>query len=193
MKFNRTITLVILVLLQFPVILFADEVEYLNDQMLTFANENKGKQIGRGECWDLAAEPLKKHGASWDGKFSFGKKIGSGDSSGLKLEPGITLIPGDIIQFTRVQTSWTKKYPDGRTAWGSETLGMPVHTAVISKFDGKSILTLLHQNVNGKRYIVETTLELSDVKSGTYIIYRPYRIKKSSGTDNSSGVDFKMK
>jgi myosin tail region-interacting protein MTI1 len=193
MKPHKIIMIMVSVVLLFTMILDAEETEFLNDQVLAFARENKGKQIGRGECWDLAAEPLNKLGASWDGSYRYGKKIGSGDVSGLKMEPAMLILPGDIIQFTRVQTSWTKTYPDGRTAWGSETLGMPHHTAIINNYDGKTLLTLLHQNVSGKRYIVETTLELSDVKSGTYLIYRPFRLKKSPEVNKSFHDEFLKK
>jgi hypothetical protein len=156
----------------------AEEVEYLNKQVLAFAHENMGKKIGRGECWDLAAQPLKALGATWNNKFIFGKKIGTGGASGLKLERDMTLMPGDIIHFLKVKTSWTKNYPDGRRASGSETIGMPDHVAILKKYDGKTLLTLLHQNVSGKRYMVETTTDIANVKSGVYIIYRPFREKK---------------
>ena len=181
------------IVFQYSMFLYAEEVEYLNNQMLAFANENKGKQIGRGECWDLAAEPSNKLGASWDGHFGFGKKIGSGNSSGLKMESGAVLLPGDIIQFTSVQTAWVKNFPDGGIMRGWETLGMPHHTAFISNYDGKSLLTLLHQNVSGKRYIVETSLDLSNIKSGAYIIYRPFRLKKSPEADKSFDGKLKKK
>ena len=156
----------------------AEGVEYLNEQVLAFAQEKMGKKIGRGECWDLAAQPLKALDATWNNKFEFGKKIATGDSRGLKLESGMTLIPGDIIHFFKVKSSWTKNYPDGRKAWGSETIGMPDHVAVLKKFDGKTVLTLLHQNVSGKRYMVETTTDIANIKSGKFIVYRPYREKK---------------
>jgi hypothetical protein len=166
------------VILAFVVTLPAEEVEYLNQQVLAFAHENMGKKIGRGECWDLAAQPLKALGATWNNKFVFGKKIATGGSSGLKLEPDMIPMPGDIIHFSKVKSSWTKSYPDGRKAWGSETIGMPDHVAILKKFDGKTLLTLLHQNVSGKRYMVETTTDITNVKSGIFIIYRPFREKK---------------
>ncbi len=156
----------------------AEGVEYLNEQVLAFAHEKMGKKIGRGECWDLAAQPLKALDATWNNKFVFGKKVAAGDSKGLKLEPGMSLIPGDIIHFLKVKSSWTKSYPDGRKAWGSETIGMPDHVAILKKFDGKTTLTLLHQNVSGKRYMVETTTDIANIKSGSFIIYRPFREKK---------------
>jgi len=153
----------------------AEEIEFLNEQMLKFAHEHMGKKIGRGECWDLAAEPLNALGADWDGNFKFGKKVASCSSSGLKLEPDMKLMPGDIIHFYSVKSSWSKTYPNGRSEWGSETLGMPDHVAILKEYDGKTVLTLLHQNVNGKRYMVETTTDLANVKSGTILIYRPWR------------------
>ena len=169
-KFYKTVTMIMFIVLHFTPSLTAEDVEYLNDQMLAFANENKGKQIGRGECWGPAAKPLKKYSASWDGKFGFGKKVGNDDGTGLKMEPGIIILPGDFIQFTNVQTAWIKSFPDRRIMRGWETLGMPYHTAIV-------------RNFNGKRDIVETNLELSDIKSGTYIIYRPFRITKSSAAE----------
>jgi hypothetical protein len=158
--------------------LFSAEVEYLNEQVLAFAHEQMGKKIGRGECWDLAAQPLNSLGATWDKHFAFGKKVAAGDAKGLKLEPGMRLIPGDIIHFVSVRSSWSKSYPDGRRAWGSESIGSPDHVAILKKFDGKSILTLLHQNVSGKRYMVETTTDIANIKSGKFTVYRPYREKK---------------
>jgi hypothetical protein len=155
----------------------AEDIEYLNEQTLAFALEHMGQKIGRGECWDLAAQPLNALGAAWDGHFGFGKKIGTGGSSGLKLEQDATPMPGDIIHFIKVKASWTKTHPNGSRAWGSETLGMPDHVAFLKEFDGKTTLTLLHQNVNGKRYMVETTLDIANIKSGTYYIYRPWRAK----------------
>lgn len=183
MNIYKSLILSILIIFSSASISFAEDIEYLNDQMLAFANKNMGKKIGRGECWDLVAGELRALGANWDGRFTFGKKIGGGNVKGLKMETDFEIKPGDIIQFRQVKTSWKKTYPDGRRAWGSETLGMPDHTAIVKEFDGKTIIKLLHQNVNGKRYIVETNFETADVKSGTYIIYRAYRIKKDKSTE----------
>ncbi len=172
------VTLVAAVLLAITV--HAEEYEYLNEQVLKFAEDRMGKTIGRGECWDLAAEPLKALAATWDGGYGFGRRVARGDSSGLRIENGEALKPGDIVQFTSVRTSWEKKYPDGRRAYGWETIGAPGHTAIVKAFDGKSVLTLIHQNVSGKRYLVETSTDLANVKSGTYVIYRPYRVVKKT-------------
>ncbi len=178
MKKYKTLSITFFILIALAVTLRADDIEYLNSEVLTFARNNMGKTIGRGECWDLAAQPLKALGASWDGKFTFGKKVGRGDLSGIKLETGMQPMPGDIIHFSRVYISWTKKYPDGSSEWGSETLGYPDHVAFLKEFDGKTTLTLLHQNVDGKRYLVETQVDISNIKSGSFVIYRPWREKK---------------
>jgi len=160
-------------------VVIAGDIEYLNEQMLAFALGHMGQKIGRGECWDLAAQPLNELGASWDGHWGFGKKVAGGGASGLKLEKDASLMPGDIIHFMKVKASWTKTYPNGSREWGSETLGMPDHVAFLKEYDGKTTLTLLHQNVNKKRYLVETTLDIANIKSGTYYIYRPWRAKVS--------------
>jgi len=178
MKNYKTLFIALFILSAFTATLQAGETEYLNSEVLAFARDNMGKTIGRGECWDLAAQPLKALGASWDGIFAFGKLVGRGDLSGLKLEAEMQPMPGDIIHFSRVNISWTKKYPDGSSEWSSETLGMPDHVAFLKEFDGKTVLTLLHQNVDGKRYLVETKVDFANIKSGSFIIYRPWREKK---------------
>src|SRR4051812_6439423 len=52
-----------------------DNVPDLNLKVYSFVKSSLGKKIGRGECWDLAAQALDKAGASWDGQFGFGDKI----------------------------------------------------------------------------------------------------------------------
>ena len=59
-----------------------ESVQFLNKEIISFARKSKGKKVGRGECWDLAAIPLKKYNAAWDGRFVFGKKIAEGNKKG---------------------------------------------------------------------------------------------------------------
>lgn len=47
----------------------------LNQKIITFVSQNIGKKVGRGECWDLAAQALNQAGASWDGQYNFGRVI----------------------------------------------------------------------------------------------------------------------
>src|SRR4051812_49312904 len=66
-----------------------DEPE-LNKKIIDFVNSKMNKTVGRGECWDLAAQALNTTGASWDKNFGFGKEIH------LKKD---CIYPGDIMQF----------------------------------------------------------------------------------------------
>ncbi|MFZ1333710.1 MAG: hypothetical protein WAR83_16070, partial [Flavobacteriales bacterium] len=38
----------------------------LNQHIVAYALGQEGKKVGRGECWDLAAEALNSGGATWD-------------------------------------------------------------------------------------------------------------------------------
>jgi hypothetical protein len=116
-----------------------------------------GKQVGRGECWDLAQEILDEQGAEWSRPTDFGQRID------LRTEEAK---PGDIIQMY----SLVLVYPDH-----TEYFGMPQHTAVIASVDGRSNFGLLHQNIAGKRYVIEGRLDLSHLRQGRFDIYRPIK------------------
>src|SRR5258706_3314819 len=66
----------------------SDTLPELNQQILDFVNAHLKKKVGRGECWDLAAEALNQAGAKWNHKYNYGKHIDP-DST--------TVFPGDII------------------------------------------------------------------------------------------------
>src|SRR4051812_31109665 len=71
-----------------------DKIPELNQQMLDFVKSQMNKKVGRGECWDLAAQGLNKIGANWDKDYGFGKEID------IKKE---CVFPGDIFQFEGVK------------------------------------------------------------------------------------------
>src|ERR1700754_2264222 len=76
-----------------------DNVPELNKKIISFVKTKIGKKVGRGECWDLAAEALNTNGAKWDGDYGFGREIN------LKKE---CVYPGDIMQFTNVSVKYEK-------------------------------------------------------------------------------------
>ncbi len=162
------------VLLTFITTLTYAERTYLNREILSFARDNLGKTIGRGECWDLAARPLRELNASWDQKFAFGHPVGSGSADGLIIKEGFELKPGDIIQFKSVyiKETWRNENSYG---WRSMSLGNPWHTAVIEEVLSDKKFQVLHQNASGKRYVTRDTIDLTHIQKGSYIIYRPYR------------------
>ncbi len=131
----------------------------INPHIVNYARRYKGKKIDRGECWDLARRALDYQGAIWNRLYGFGKKLT--DVSKAK--------PGDIIHFYRVKIF--KRFPSGR--WIRRSIGAPHHVAIIEKVLSKKKYVVLHQNVNRKRYVLRTTIDLNDVTSGRFTIYRP--------------------
>lgn len=132
----------------------------LNNRVIAFVNRVMGTTVGRGECWDLAQQALDQSLADWTRPTTFG----------LLLNPDTTEIKaGDIIQFRNLKT--TEHLPGGVTKW--ETFGAPDHTAVVYKVLGKKHFTLAHQNIGGKRSVVKSDVNLTNVTGGKYWIYRP--------------------
>jgi len=135
----------------------------LNKDVLLFASQNLGNRVGRGECWDLAAEPLRKNRAAWDGALVFGKLVAHGDRNGHSIDEQIK--PGDIIQYRNV-TLKGKHY--------TQYFGFPDHTAIIKKVESRLKFSVFEQNVDKKRFVTENNVDLNDISKGSYKIYRPF-------------------
>jgi len=132
----------------------------LNGKIIDFVNKVMGTTVGRGECWDLAQQVLDQNLADWVRPTSFG----------LPLNPETDEIKaGDIIQFRNLKI--TGQLPGGIMRF--EALGAPDHTAVIYKVLGNKRYTLAHQNVRGNRSVIKGDINLANVTSGKYWIYRP--------------------
>ena len=131
----------------------AQEQTPVAKKIVAYCDSNKGKKVGKGECWDLAKEALDASGATWTSPYVFGKELG-------KKDP---ILAGDIIQFEKVKIV----YPDG--SWKE----LPHHTAIIYKVIAGTKLMIAEQNANGKRFVVFSEIDLSYVKKGKYTIYRP--------------------
>lgn len=132
----------------------------LNNKVIDFVDTVLGTSVGSGECWDLAQEALDVNLADWTRPTTFG----------LPLDPETDEIKaGDIIQFRTLKI--TERLPNGVTKW--ETLGAPDHTAVVYKVLGKKQYTLAHQNVGGKRSVMQSNINLAHVTGGQYWLYRP--------------------
>jgi hypothetical protein len=138
--------------------IISDSIPALNKKVLAYTNANIGKKVGRGECWDLAAEALKSAGAKMKGVYVFGRKINPAKEA---------VYPGDIIQFEKVKLTYTKdkvKY----------TELMPHHTAVIYAVTGHLKYDLAHQNTSltGKKVGI-SDIDLNTKSKGKFYIYRP--------------------
>lgn len=135
-----------------------DSIPPLNKGVLDFVNAHIHKKVGRGECWDVAAEALNSVQANWDQRYAFGTKVD------YKKE---CIYPGDIIQFENVKVV----IKEGTT---TDTGVYPHHTAIIYEVKGKGKYTLAHQNTpfSGKR-VGLSELDLANVVKGKITIYRP--------------------
>jgi hypothetical protein len=138
----------------------AEAAETINRKVVQFARAHIGRQVGDGECWALADRALQaadghRPGTRGYPTYVFGKQI-----SRLALQPG------DIIQFEGVRF---KHYgPNG--SWSSNEF--PHHTAVVADVRGTRI-TLLHQNVSGKRTVQTGVIDMADFRRGTLRYFRP--------------------
>lgn len=131
----------------------AQEASAVSKKILAFCDANKGKKVGKGECWDLAKEALNSAEAIWIPPYAFGKELKKKDA----------IQAGDIIQFEKV----TIEYPDG--AWKE----LPHHTAIVYKVIEGQKLLMAEQNANGKRFVIFSEIDLSYIKKGKYTVYRP--------------------
>jgi len=126
--------------------------ETINQKVVNWARAQSGKQVGKGECWDLADRALRQAGVQSsadlgpmddDADYVWGDEI-----SDLK-----DVQPGDILQFrdfavtTTVETE--TRYADGSSEASTteETFTRPHHTAVVSEVKSGGLLKVLEQNV----------------------------------------------
>lgn len=132
---------------------FSQELPEKNKKIIAFAEKNKGKKLGKGECWDLAAEALDEAEATWKKPYEFGKLLGKKE----------TVLPGDIIQLENVKIV----HEDGSGQM------FPHHTAIIFKVLAPGKYIFAEQNNDRKRYVIFSEVDLNDVKKGKFMIYRP--------------------
>lgn len=137
-----------------------DQIPELNQLLLNYVKSNLNKKVGRGECWDLAAQGLNTIGASWDKQYGFGKPVN------IKKD---CIYPGDIIQFKNVEIQYQKK----DTYYREE---MEHHTAIVFKVKDQENFVMAEQNTSshGKK-VGLSTLSLKNILKGSYTVYRPVK------------------
>ncbi len=135
-----------------------DSVPALNQKVIEFVKANMSKKVGRGECWDLAANALEHAGAQWDGSYGFGSPVDP-----VKDQ----VFPGDIVQFENVVTQ-------DRSGNVKREEKMPKHTAIIYRVVQPGVYDIAHQNtdVTGRK-VGTSRFVLDHVVRGKVMIYRP--------------------
>ena len=131
----------------------AQDTSIINNKIVSFCEKHIGKKVGRGECWDLAKEALDFAKATWTPPYDFGKTT----------LPNKEVLPGDIIQFENVKIV----YPD--KSWKE----FPHHTAIVYKVLGPGKYVIAEQNVNNKKIVTLSEIDLNFVKKGKFTLFRP--------------------
>ena len=154
MKNKYSLFLIVLLISSFR----AEDIPDLNQRIVDYVKTVIGKQVDRGECWDLAFQALNRNNAKWDGQFEYGKR----------LKPDRDKIfPGDIIQFKNVKI----RYTIDQMIYMEE---MDQHTAIIYKVKTNKIYEIAHQNNSfSGRKVGLSTLDLNTIVKGKVYIYRP--------------------
>jgi hypothetical protein len=173
---------------------------YVNARVFAYAKDHRGKQVGDGQCFALAAAAIAEAG----GKATSDLGPTGEDADYVWGERITTITPsdgwpaavkrGDIIQFRNVQLTMkvdTVK-PDGSYYTNTSNQTYTHHTAVVSAVRG-NLIDLLQQNINGDQTVrpgtiwgksstatktiaggvkTTTTYTLND---GTMWVYRPHK------------------
>ena len=157
---KQKLTLAFLLFATFFSVKAQENIPPLNQKIVAYVTTTLGKQVDRGECWDLANQALKQNEAKWDWAYEFGQLINPAND---------TVYPGDIIQFENVVVKYQK-----RNVTYTET--MDHHTAIVYRVidQEKKIFELAHQNTefSGKKVGI-SEFYLKNVTKGKIMFYRP--------------------
>lgn len=143
----------IMVVLAWVLASFQTPLPAINQQIVDFTKAHQGKQLDRGECWDLAKAALDNANAEWNGEYVYGTKYD------YKKGP---ILPGDVIQFEDV-------------VFKGEfySMSMPHHTAIVLEVVKPLVLKIAHQNFAGKLTVEYTEVNFNDLKKGKVFFYHP--------------------
>jgi hypothetical protein len=141
-----------------------------NQDVLVWARGKIGRQVGKGECWDLADQALKKAGAESSTTTGKDDDYVWGDEIPLKDAQ-----PGDVLQFrdftvtTRVDTKVTYADGSGSESWSEKKANRGHHTAIVDAVTGPNELKVLEQHVKpgGKKVQVHKMPLRSDTTPQT--------------------------
>jgi hypothetical protein len=138
--------------------------EAMGDKILAYAREQQGRQVGTGECTELAVEAMKRADAkdvwsygetSADGDYVWGNQVALKDAQ-----------PGDIVQFRNFTIKTTivalEIQPGGQYA-NTESSAVETrdhHTAIVEANYGGELL-VLEQNVEPHLVVQRTLLPVA--------------------------------
>lgn len=132
----------------------------------------EGQMVGNGECWTLAHDALSKgcgNHAFVSQYYHHGYPIlelhGSATGASIAQGPEDEVREGDILQFK------SAKLVDKASGF-TQTVGAPDHTSVVIGKENEKIF-VLEQNVQGVKIVQQGLYVLSNMVSGSVVVYRP--------------------
>jgi hypothetical protein len=165
-------------MLLIPTIGLADTV---NERIVSFCRQNKDKQVGDGDCYDLAKYALHAAGARPQfrnpdhpakGDYVWGELVvylEATPTGPKRTGKNVDIRPGDVIQLR--DTRWEGKRASGK---GQYSMTLKHHTAIVSAVEeGGRLVKIYHQNYASKKFVMEGSLRPDDLKSGWIRVYRP--------------------
>lgn len=129
----------------------------VNAKVIAFVDVHIGKQVDRGECWDLANKALTFAGAKWQFPTTFGKPINY-----LK-EP---MLPGDLVQFENAKFEF-------KTDTSLQRWSKIVHTGIVYKVINQTHIILAEQNNNNDKHVRLNPIDFKWLIAGKIFVYRP--------------------
>ena len=160
----------------------------LSQKILTWARGQVGKQVGAGECWDLANSALGQSGAQTsndlgptgpDDDYIWGTVVDAKDA-----------LPGDVIQYRdwEMTTSTTTEvtFADDSGTWDAptQTVGHAHHTSIVAANPGNGALTVLEQNHLGNHERVrQGSIRWTDAPTRTTTTQKMVKRKDNGKTE----------
>lgn len=155
------------------------------DQIVAYARQQLGNQVGDGECFTLVDRALRNAGAKSaadygtvvpDADYAWGVSVGL---SGLRA--------GDVIQFRNYRYDRTidTANPDGSGSTATDSQERPHHTAIVERVESGGAVVVLEQNspqgapVTRHRLFFTSSMSTSGGQTttisvqGTFWFYRP--------------------
>lgn len=160
----------------------------LNQKIIQWASGQVGKQIGAGECWDLANSAAKQAGAGTSSDFGpegIDDDYVWGDEVDLK-----DVLPGDILQY-RDWTMTTSTNVDvtfsDDSGWVDPTeaeVGHDHHTSIVQTNPGAGALKVLEQNDKGHHERVRSSsIRWKDAPDKVTSVRKPMKRQDNGKTE----------
>jgi cell wall-associated NlpC family hydrolase len=119
------------------------------DQIVAYARQRLGTEVGDGECYTLVDRALRNAGAKSaehygtvtpDADYVWGTSVNRSE-----------LRPGDVIQFRDYSFDRTvdTNNPDGSGSTATDHQERPHHTAIVERIDGEAVVVLEQNSPEG--------------------------------------------